>query len=53
MFGAVGVPVERLVRVRIGPLRIDDLPSGRARRLRADEVRRLEGGGGRYPRRDG
>ena len=53
MFGAVGVPIERLVRVRIGQLRIDDLPSGRVRRLRADEVRGLAGGGGRYPRRDG
>jgi 23S rRNA pseudouridine2605 synthase len=56
MFGAVGMPIERLVRVRIGPLRLDDLPSGRARRLRADEVRGLvSGGGGRggYPRRDG
>jgi 23S rRNA pseudouridine2605 synthase len=53
MFGAVGMPVERLVRVRIGPLRLDDLPSGRARRLRANEVRGLVSGGGRYPRRDG
>jgi 23S rRNA pseudouridine2605 synthase len=44
MFGAIDVPIERLVRVRIGPLRIDDLPSGRARRLRADEVRRLASG---------
>ena len=41
MFGAVGAPVERLVRVRIGPVRLDDLPSGRARRLRAPEVRGL------------
>ena len=53
MFGAVGMPIERLVRVRIGPLRLDDLPSGRARRLKANEVRGLAGGGGRYPRRDG
>jgi 23S rRNA pseudouridine2605 synthase len=44
MFGAVGAPIERLVRVRIGPLRLDEsLPSGRARRLRADEIRRLVG----------
>ena len=35
MFGAVGAPIDRLVRVRIGPVRLDDLPSGRARRLRA------------------
>ncbi len=53
MFGAVGMPVERLVRVRIGSLRIDDLASGRVRRLRPEEVRGLAGGGGRYPRRDG
>ena len=47
MFGAVGAPIERLVRVRIGPVRIDDLASGRARRLRAPEVRGLASGGGR------
>jgi 23S rRNA pseudouridine2605 synthase len=47
MFAAVGAPIARLVRVRIGPLRIDDLPSGRARRLKAPEVRGLAGGGGR------
>jgi 23S rRNA pseudouridine2605 synthase len=46
MFGAVGAPIERLVRVRIGPVRIDDLRTGRARRLRAPEVRGLAGGGG-------
>jgi len=45
MFGAVGAPIERLVRVRIGHLRLDDsLPTGRARRLRADEIRRLGAG---------
>jgi 23S rRNA pseudouridine2605 synthase len=50
MFGAVGAPIERLVRVRIGSVRLDEaLPSGRARRLKADEIRRL-GAGGRYPR---
>jgi 23S rRNA pseudouridine2605 synthase len=46
MFGAVGAPIERLVRVRMGPVRLDDLRSGRARRLRAPEVRGLAGGGG-------
>jgi 23S rRNA pseudouridine2605 synthase len=46
MFGVVGAPVERLVRVRIGPVRLDDLPSGRARRLRAPEVRGLGAGAG-------
>lgn len=45
MFGAVGAPIDRLVRVRIGHLRLDDsLPTGRARRLRADEIRRLGAG---------
>jgi 16S rRNA U516 pseudouridylate synthase RsuA-like enzyme len=43
MFGALGVPIERLVRVRIGPLRIDGLRSGDVRRLTADEITRLEG----------
>ena len=46
MFGAVGAPVERLVRVRIGPVRLEDLPSGRARRLRAPEIRGLGAGAG-------
>jgi 23S rRNA pseudouridine2605 synthase len=44
MFGAVGAPVERLVRVRIGPVRLDGLPSGRARNLRAPEIRALATG---------
>jgi 23S rRNA pseudouridine2605 synthase len=47
MFGAVGAPIERLVRVRIGPVRIDGLRSGRIRPLKAPEVRGLAGGGGR------
>ena len=46
MFGAVGAPIERLVRVRIGPVRLDDLPSGRARRLRGPEIRGLGAGAG-------
>jgi 23S rRNA pseudouridine2605 synthase len=46
MFGAIGAPIDRLVRVRIGPVRLDDLPSGRARRLRAPEVRGLGAGAG-------
>ena len=46
MFGAVGAPIERLVRVRIGPVRLEDLPSGRARRLRAPEIRGLGAGAG-------
>jgi 23S rRNA pseudouridine2605 synthase len=51
MFGVVEAPIERLVRVRIGPVRIDDLPSGRVRPLKAPEIRGLAGGGGRS--RDG
>jgi 23S rRNA pseudouridine2605 synthase len=47
MFAAVGAPVDRLVRVRIGPVRIDGLRSGRVRPLKAPEVRGLGGGGGR------
>ena len=46
MFGAVGMPIERLVRVRIGPVRIDGLETGRVRSLKAPEVRGLGSGGG-------
>jgi pseudouridine synthase len=47
MFGAVDAPLDRLVRVRIGPVRIDGLRSGRVRSLKAPEVRGLASGGGR------
>jgi 23S rRNA pseudouridine2605 synthase len=47
MFGAIGVPIDRLVRVRIGPVRIDGLQSGRTRPLKAPEVRGLGSGAGR------
>jgi 23S rRNA pseudouridine2605 synthase len=47
VFGAIEAPIERLVRVRIGPVRIDGLRSGRVRPLKAPEVRGLAGGGGR------
>jgi 23S rRNA pseudouridine2605 synthase len=47
MFAAVGLPIERLVRVRIGPVRIDGLRSGRTRSLKAPEVRGLGSGAGR------
>jgi 23S rRNA pseudouridine2605 synthase len=47
VFGAVNAPIERLVRVRIGPVRIDGLRSGKVRPLKAPEVRGLAGGGGR------
>jgi 23S rRNA pseudouridine2605 synthase len=51
MFAAVGMPIDRLVRVRIGPVRIDGLRTGRTRPLKAPEVRGLGSGGGRS--RDG
>jgi 23S rRNA pseudouridine2605 synthase len=44
MFAAVGVPVERLVRVRIGPVRLEKLRSGAVRPLSAKEVRTLGAG---------
>lgn len=44
MFAAVGAPIERLVRVRIGPVRLDGVASGRSRALRAPEVRALGAG---------
>jgi 23S rRNA pseudouridine2605 synthase len=43
LFAAVGADVERLVRVRIGPLRIAGLRSGEWRRLRPREVSALVG----------
>ena len=42
MCAAVGHPVVRLVRVRIGPLADRDLPPGRYRPLNRDEVRSLQ-----------
>lgn len=41
MFEAVGYPVLRLRRVRVGPLTLGSLPPGKSRLLRADEVERL------------
>ena len=41
MFAGVRAPVRRLVRVRIGPLRLDDLAAGDVRLLTPAEVRRL------------
>ena len=41
MFAAIGVPVERLVRVRIGPVRLDGLGSGHVRALTPTEIRAL------------
>ncbi len=44
MFGAVDAPIERLVRVRIGPIRLERLQSGDVRPLSAAEVRALGAG---------
>ncbi|MFN8629134.1 MAG: pseudouridine synthase [Chloroflexota bacterium] len=44
MFGQAGAPVRRLVRVRIGTLRLDPLASGDVRPLTPQEVRRLGAG---------
>jgi 16S rRNA U516 pseudouridylate synthase RsuA-like enzyme len=41
MFAAVGAPVDRLVRVRIGTLRLDDMPPGSVRPLSSAERTRL------------
>lgn len=41
MFGEVGAPVRRLVRVRIGTLRLESMASGDVRPLAPAEVRRL------------
>ncbi|MHB8673605.1 MAG: pseudouridine synthase [Candidatus Limnocylindrales bacterium] len=46
MFGAVGVPVVRLVRVRFGPIRLERLRSGDVRVLTPAEVRALRTGAG-------
>lgn len=45
MLAAVGTPVARLVRVRIGSIRLDGLPAGRQRPLTASEVRALAAAG--------
>jgi 16S rRNA U516 pseudouridylate synthase RsuA-like enzyme len=42
MFEAVGYRVERLVRIRIGNLRIGNLPRGHWRALAERELRSLE-----------
>ena len=41
MFAALGLPVERLVRVRIGTLRLDDMTPGSVRALSSAERQRL------------
>jgi 23S rRNA pseudouridine2605 synthase len=44
MFAALGVPIARLARVRIGSVWLGDLPSGRARALKEPEIRALAEG---------
>ena len=41
MLNAVGLPVRRLIRVRLGPIRLGKLPAGGIRELSQDEVREL------------
>jgi 23S rRNA pseudouridine2605 synthase len=41
MLAAVGLPVRRLVRVRVGPIRLGRLPPGTVRELEPAEVRAL------------
>lgn len=43
LLAALGIQVLRLVRVRIGPLRLGNLPKGAFRMLTESEVRMLEG----------
>jgi len=40
MFGAVGAPIQRLVRVRIGGVRLGTLRSGATRPVRQEVVNR-------------
>jgi 23S rRNA pseudouridine2605 synthase len=42
---AVGHPVQVLVRVRFGPIELGELPPGRTRPLRPEELAALRGGG--------
>jgi 23S rRNA pseudouridine2605 synthase len=41
MLDAVGLPVRRLVRLRVGPVKLGGLRAGEIRELTADEVRDL------------
>jgi 23S rRNA pseudouridine2605 synthase len=43
MLAAIEYPVLRLIRVRVGPLRLGDLPPGQWRALSAEEVAKLAG----------
>jgi 23S rRNA pseudouridine2605 synthase len=50
MFEAVGYRVDRLLRIRIGNLRLGDLPCGHWRALTKSELRSLEGRASASPR---
>jgi 23S rRNA pseudouridine2605 synthase len=41
MLAAVGLPVRRLIRLRLGPIRLTGLSQGQMRELSSDEVRQL------------
>jgi 23S rRNA pseudouridine2605 synthase len=41
MLAAVGLPVRRLVRVRVGPVRLGTLPAGELREIEGEELRAL------------
>ncbi len=46
LLDAVGLPVTRLVRIRVGPVRLGRLPPGQLRELSHDEVVGLRGAAG-------
>jgi len=46
MLAAAGLPVRRLIRVRVGPVRLGALKSGGVRELTSDEVHALYGAAG-------
>ena len=51
MFGVVGAPIERLVRIRIGPIKLGELRAGSVRRLKAPEIAGVVGEERPAPRR--
>jgi 23S rRNA pseudouridine2605 synthase len=51
MCAAVGHPVQKLIRVRMGPLCLGDLRSGASRRLTRQEIKSLQTSAGLQPQR--
>jgi 23S rRNA pseudouridine2605 synthase len=47
MLAAVGLPVRRLIRVRVGPIALAQLPPGEVRDLEPEEIRALQRAAGR------